>query len=406
MAINIPTGTTQYNIEDDGKTYILKANSTLDVTGSDSAIFGANGFNDDKIIVNGDITQTGSAFAAVVLSGDSMVLQLSTTGSIVGTSGAEFIGANSKVINDGNITSTAANGYGVYFEGLNTEITNTRNIIATGLDGSAIGAFGDNSEIHNNGKLQGAFGINATDHRTTVDLGQNSRVIGTEAAIFSESTESTDKIHLTNDGKITGQGGGYAIQLGDGNDTVINHGTIAGRIYMGTGKDIFVEKGGTLDHKVEGGAGDDLLITDNAGTKLKENGGSEGFDTVRSSVSYVLSANVEQLILTGNNNINGKGTADGSWLTGNSGNNKLTGVDGSGSDTFIFKTGGGHDTLMDFDAGTDKIDVSKWNGLDNLQEIKQHAVNSGGDVHINFGGDELIILNTTKNDLHNGDFIF
>lgn len=406
MAIQIPSGNTQFNIEDEGETYILNTNNTLNVSGSDSAIFAASGFNDDKVIVKGDITQTGTAFAAVVLSGDSMVLQLTATGSINGTSGVEFIGPNSQLNNAGDMTSTADFGYGAYFEGLNTEIVNTGKIIATGSEGSAIGAFGTNSEISNNGKLQGTFGINISDARMTVELGAKSKVIGSEAAIHAESSEATDKLQLVNDGRITGQNGAFAIDLQDGNDTIVNHGIIAGQIYMGSGKDVFDNRGGQVDHKILGGAGDDTLITDKAGVKLQENGGSEGFDTVKSTVSYTLSQNVEQLILIGGKDINAKGNGDGNWLQGNSGDNRLTGVDGSGSDTFIFKTKGGHDTVTDFDAGIDKIDVTKWHGIDNFQDVKQHMTESGGDVHIKLGSDELILLDTHKSDLHAGDFFF
>jgi hypothetical protein len=51
----------------------------------------------------------------------------------------------------------------------------------------------------------------------------------------------------------------------------------------------------------------------------------EGYDTVSSKVTYTLSADVEELILTGTSNINGTGNWDDNVLTGNSGNNTLDG---------------------------------------------------------------------------------
>lgn len=238
----------------------------------------------------------------------------------------------------------------------------------------------------------------------TINIAQHGSVTGT-TGIASENPEPSTKLIINNDGTIDA-GAGFAIETQDSKEIVTNHGTINGKIQLGSGNDIFDNRGGHIDHQVMGGAGDDTLFVDRAGDKLKENGGSEGFDTVKSTVSYTLSENVEKLVLLGHNNINGKGTDGESHLQGNSGNNKLTGVDGSGSDTFIFKTNGGRDTLMDYDAGIDKIDVSKWNGMDNFQDIKQHMTETGGDVHIKFNGDELIINDTHKSDLHAGDFQF
>ena len=56
-------------------------------------------------------------------------------------------------------------------------------------------------------------------------------------------------------------------------------------------------------------------------------------DTVRASVSYTLSANVENIILTGTADINAIGNDQNNVLTGNDGNNQLNG--GGGIDTMI-----------------------------------------------------------------------
>ena len=97
--------------------------------------------------------------------------------------------------------------------------------------------------------------------------------------------------------------------------------------------------GGAGADAMAGGAGDDTFIVDNAGDTASENA-SEGTDTVRSAVTFVLGANIENLVLTGVANVNGTGNALANTLTGNAGNNVLDG--GTGVDTMI--GGAGDDT--------------------------------------------------------------
>src|SRR5262249_15296604 len=64
---------------------------------------------------------------------------------------------------------------------------------------------------------------------------------------------------------------------------------------------------------MSGGVGNDTCVVDDAGDVIVENA-SEGTDTVQSSVTYVLSANVENLTLTGSANINATGNGDANSL--------------------------------------------------------------------------------------------
>jgi Ca2+-binding RTX toxin-like protein len=88
--------------------------------------------------------------------------------------------------------------------------------------------------------------------------------------------------------------------------------------------------------KMSGGKGGDTYIVDNTGDKITELAG-EGTDLVKSSVSYQLAENVENLTLTGAGNINGNGNDDNNVITGNDGNNILYG--GLGADTMIGSKG-------------------------------------------------------------------
>src|SRR2546430_1031672 len=93
--------------------------------------------------------------------------------------------------------------------------------------------------------------------------------------------------------------------------------------------------GGTGADAMAGSAGNDTYFVDNAGDVVSENAG-EGVDTILSSVSYVTPANVENLTLTGNADINATGNELNNGLIGNSGNNVLDG--GAGADTMTSST--------------------------------------------------------------------
>ncbi|MDE1152427.1 MAG: calcium-binding protein [Micavibrio sp.] len=110
-----------------------------------------------------------------------------------------------------------------------------------------------------------------------------------------------------------------------------------------------------------GGGGSDFYIVDNTGDKIVELLG-EGTDSVRSTVSYILDANIESLTLSGKDPINGTGNALNNIITGNTGANSLTGLDGD--DTL---TGGTGADIMDGGTGNDTMYVD--NALDTIIDI-------------------------------------
>ncbi|EGF90871.1 hemolysin-type calcium-binding repeat 2 copies family protein [Asticcacaulis biprosthecium C19] len=142
-------------------------------------------------------------------------------------------------------------------------------------------------------------------------------------------------------GAINGTGNSLANTLrgGDGNN-----------ILNGLGGHDRLDGFGGADTLI-GGTGNDTYVVDGSDDVVTELPG-EGRDLVQSSFSYSLGAGLEDLTLTGMDAINGTGDDLGNVLTGNSGNNILSG--GLGDDTYYIQNTG--DNVVEVNGqGTDTI---------------------------------------------------
>ncbi len=135
--------------------------------------------------------------------------------------------------------------------------------------------------------------------------------------------------------------------------------------------------GGTGNDTLIGGDGGDTYIVDSTLDVVIEDGLFNEIDTVESSVDYTLTANVENLTLTGTANINGTGNSIDNIITGNIGNNILDG--GIGNDTLI--GGIGNDTLIagDADGGANLNALYGGAGNDVLHSGKGIDILDGGE---------------------------
>jgi Ca2+-binding RTX toxin-like protein len=134
----------------------------------------------------------------------------------------------------------------------------------------------------------------------------------------------------------------------------------------GTDKNDYLA-GGLGADTLSGGLGNDYYLVDNTGDRIIENTDA-GIDTVQSSITYTLGANLENLTLTGTAAIKGIGNELDNLLMGNGANNNLMG--GAGADTLsgnlgndILNGGKDNDTYL-FNAGDGKDSVTEIGGAD------------------------------------------
>ncbi|UFN50536.1 M10 family metallopeptidase C-terminal domain-containing protein [Roseomonas sp. OT10] len=157
-----------------------------------------------------------------------------------------------------------------------------------------------------------------------------------------------ENLVLTGSGRTDGTGNGLAnILLGSERDNSLSGGAGSDTLQGGAGKDTL--DGGTGADVMAGGAGDDLYRVDHAGDYVHEDAGG-GRDTVQSSVTFALPAQVEVLVLTGSAAISGYGGSGADSITGNAAANRIEGA--GGNDTLV--GGAGNDTLSG-EAGNDVL---------------------------------------------------
>lgn len=384
--------------------YVVPKGETVLVSGNYYAVTEEATCSGNSYTINGTILGAFNA-SAMNIDGTGTTIKIGKSGMLDANSiGIAIQGEDATLINSGLIEgdyfalSVGESGYDILNRGM------------IRADNSDAIVLGENGTFTNEGRIRGIRALVVNDPDADMFLGKGSDIRATYVAISRGNTDG-DPFRLTNEGLIKAT---WAYQGGNGDDTLINKGTISGDITLGGGEDRFVNLLGHFAGKVEGGEGNDTYVIDSRRNVAVESS-AQGDDTVQSTASYRLAkaGEIEHLLLKGRTDINGTGDDTANEIVGNRGANILSGRGGDdiltgakGADTFVMSTGFGNDQITDFEDGIDRIDVRKWGGVDNFADLKAAMTTSGSDVLITIGGDTLLIKDTGIADLHRTDFLF
>jgi Ca2+-binding RTX toxin-like protein len=310
------------------------------------------------------------------------------------TSGAltyyDITGLNlSAVTVAGFVTSGNGEGLSAFLLGGNDTIQYLSNI------GAAIFGYAGNDNItakDGDDTLVGGQG----DDTMRAGAGNDTYLVDSSGDVVDETGGSGTDTLISSVSQVLGSGIEH-LELSDFSDLNGTGNSLHNRLVGNSGANVLSGEGGndTLDggfgaDQMTGGSGNDSYYVDDLQDTVAEQAGG-GQDTVFAFVSWQLGNELEALVLSGANAINGTGNALDNTISGNDADNLLDGGTGAdtlvgngGNDTFIVDNAG--DVLQD-SAGTDTVRSSLAtttlaSGFEHL-ELQGGAVSGTGNTGAN-----------------------
>nr|WP_274706209.1 MULTISPECIES: M10 family metallopeptidase C-terminal domain-containing protein [unclassified Pseudomonas] len=250
--------------------------------------------------------------------------------------------------------------------------------------------------------------IDASNQLTAVNINLNEGSYSNIGKVFTDLNYNIS----VNDGLAIAYGAEIENAIGTAFDDVLTGNQLDNVLTAGAGSDIL--DGGLGTDTLIGGIGDDTYVVDSQADKVVEATG-EGHDVVRTSVSYTLSANIEDGVLLGTGNLNFAGNAIDNTLTGNAGNNILAGYagndildGGAGTDTLM---GGEGDDIYYVDSQSDIVTELAGEGRDVVRTSVSYTLSANvedgvllGTGNLNFAGNALdnILTGNAGNNILDG----
>jgi Ca2+-binding RTX toxin-like protein len=326
-------------------------------------------------------------------------------------------------VGDGVIENASEGSDSVFSSVSFTLTANVENLTLTGSDAiNGVGNASDNILIGNNASnvLSASGGNNYFDGGAGADSlrggSGNDIYVVDDLGDVIQDTSGYDTVHSSVNFWLAPSLENLTLT---GSGAIDGAGNVNANVLIGNASANVLDGGGSADTMLAGG-GDDTYIVDDIGDWVGEYA-VEGIDTVRSSVTFALGVNVENLELTGNTAIGGTDNALDNTLIGNTANNQLRASDGNdtlvggggadmladstgdnvliggagsdalqggtGSDVFAFNRGDGVDLLADAGGGVDTLSIGGGIGYASMTLGK-----AGNDLLFALGAGEQIVL--------------